>query len=105
MKLNVKSEAAVAPDIDRVKEDIVALTRDLASLIDKMKTVAVDGSGEAVRESVEELGATARALYEKVATQGERSAKFVGRQIEAQPVLSLLVAFAVGFCASRLLSR
>lgn len=105
MKQNVKSEPTVAPDIDQVKADIVALTRDLAALIDKMKTIAVDGSGEAVRESVEELGDKARVLYEKAAAQGERSAKAVGQQIEAQPVLSLLVAFAVGFCASRLLSR
>jgi len=58
-----------------------------------------------VRESVEELGDKARILYEQVAAQGERSAKAVSRQIEARPILSLAVAFAVGFCASRLLSR
>ena len=105
MKQSAKSQPTTAPEIDQVKEDILSLTRDLASLIDKMKTVAVDGSGEAVRESVEELGDKARILYEKVAAQGERSAKAVGRQIEAQPILSLLVAFAVGFFVNRLLSR
>ena len=105
MKQDVKRTASLASDIDQVKEDIAALTRDLASLIDKKKSVAVDGSGEAVRETVEELGAKARVLYERVADQGERSARSVGRQIETQPVLSLLVAFAVGFCASRLLAR
>jgi ElaB/YqjD/DUF883 family membrane-anchored ribosome-binding protein len=105
MKQSTKSQPTTPPDIDQVKDDILALTRDLASLIDKMKTVAVDSSGEAVRESVEELGDKARILYEQVAAQGERSAKAVSRQIEAQPILSLLVAFAVGFCVSRLLSR
>jgi len=105
MKQSAKSQPTTAPDIDQVKEDILALTRDLASLIDKMKTVAGDSSGEAVRESAEELGDKARILYEQVAAQGERSAKAVSRQIEAQPILSLLVAFAVGFCVSRLLSR
>ena len=105
MTQSAKSQPTTPPDIDQVKEDILSLTRDLASLIDKMKTVAVDSSGEAVRKSVEELGDKARILYEQVATQGERSAKAVNRQIEAQPILSLLVAFAVGFCVSRLLSR
>lgn len=105
MKQSTKSQATTAPDIDQVKEDILALTRDLAALIDKMKTVAVDSSSEAVRESVEELGDKTRILYEQVAAQGGRSAKAVSRQIEAQPILSLLVAFAVGFVVSRLLSR
>ena len=44
-------------------------------------------------------------LLEKLAAEGERSTKAVGRQIEAQPVISVLVAFGVGFCVSRLLSR
>lgn len=101
MKQNAKSEATVAPDIDQVKEDILALTRDLAALVDKMKTVAADGSGEAV----DALGDQVRVLYEKVAAKGGQSAKAVGRQVEAQPILSLLVAFGVGFCASRLLFR
>lgn len=104
MEHTVKSQLA-APGIDQVKDDIIALKRDLAALIDNMKTAAIDGSGDAVRESVEQLGERARTLYDKVAAQGAQSAKAVGRQIEAQPVLSLLVAFGVGFCASRLLAR
>lgn len=105
MKQDAKSETAAAPDIDQVKQDILALTRDLAALMEKMKAVAVEDSGEAVRDSVEAIGSNARALYDKVAAQGEQSAKAVGRGIEARPVLSLLVAFAVGFCISRLISR
>jgi ElaB/YqjD/DUF883 family membrane-anchored ribosome-binding protein len=88
-----------------VKQDILALTRDLTALIEKMKTIAVEDSGDAVRDSVEAIGGKARALYDRVAAQGEQSAKAVGREIEARPVLSLLIAFAVGFCVSRLISR
>lgn len=105
MEDSVKGSPAAAPGLDQVKDDIVALSRDLAALLDKMKAVAVGGAGEAARESAEQLGESARMLYDRLATQGERSAKAVGRQIEAQPVLSLLVAFGVGFCASRLLLR
>ena len=105
MKQDAKSETALAPDIDQVKQDILALTRDLATLMEKMKTIAVEDSGDAVRDSVEAIGSKARALYDRVAAQGEHSAKAVGREIEARPVLSLLIAFAVGFCVSRLISR
>jgi len=105
MTQNTKRKTAAAPDIDEVKDDILALTRDLAALVEKMQTVAVEESGDAVRESVEALGSKARLLYDKVVAQGEQSAKAVGREIEARPVLSLLVAFAVGFCISRLISR
>lgn len=105
MKKNTKSESTAAPDFDQAKEDFAALTRDLAALIEKMKVIAVDSSSEAVCSTVEELRTEAQALFEKVAAKGQRSSKAVGRQIEARPVLSLLVVFAVGFCASRLLSR
>ena len=105
MKQDAKSEIVAAPDIDQVKQDVLALTRDLTALIEKMKTIAVEDSGNAVRDSVEAIGSKARALYDKVAAQGEQSAKAVGRGIEARPVLSVLVAFAVGFCLSRLISR
>jgi ElaB/YqjD/DUF883 family membrane-anchored ribosome-binding protein len=105
MKQDAKSETAAAPDIDQVREDILALTRDLTTLMEKMKTVAVEESGDTVRESVEAIGSKARWLIDRVAAQGEQSAKVVGREIEARPVLSLLVAFAVGFCISRLISR
>jgi ElaB/YqjD/DUF883 family membrane-anchored ribosome-binding protein len=102
---SVKNERAEISDIEQVKDDIAALKRDLALLISTMTSAAVDGSGAAVRESAEQLSEGARVLYEKVAAQGDRTVKAVGQQIEAQPVLSLLVAFGVGFCASRLLSR
>jgi hypothetical protein len=82
-----------------------ALTRDLTALIEKMKTIAVEDSGDAVGDSVEAVGSKARALYDRVAVQGEQSAKAVGRESEARRVLSLLIAFAAGFCVSRLISR
>lgn len=105
MKQETKDGASVAPDIEQVRADILALTRDLAELIDKMKTAALDGSSEALHDSASAVGDKARSLYGKVAAQGERSAQAVGRQVEAQPVLSLLIAFAIGFCASRLIAR
>jgi hypothetical protein len=40
-----------------------------------------------------------------LAAQGERSMKALGRQVEEQPIMSLLLAFALGFAGSRWLSR
>ncbi|MBN1964402.1 MAG: hypothetical protein JW910_07135 [Anaerolineae bacterium] len=105
MKQDAKGEAAAAAEFDQVRQDIQALTHDLTALLESMKTIAVEESGEALSESVEAIGRRTRALYEKVAAQGEQSAKAVGREIEARPVVSLLVAFAVGFCISRFISR
>ncbi|MET4807580.1 hypothetical protein [Limibacillus sp. MBR-115] len=105
MKKTAKSESAISQDFDQATEDFAALTRDLTTLIEKMKAIAVGSSNEAVCKTVEELRTEAQALFEKVAAKGQQSSKAVGRQIEARPVLSLLVVFAVGFCASRLLSR
>ena len=99
----MKSRLVAVPDIDGVKDDILMLKRDLASLIDKM--IAADVSGNAARDSAEHPGDGAHTLFEKLAAEGERSAKAIGRQIEAQPVISLLVAFGVGLCVSRLLWR
>lgn len=105
MQENVRDQLAAAPSIDQVKDDILVLQRELASLVDRVKSAAVDGSGAVMRESAEQLGDGARMLYQKLTGQGDRSVKALGRQIEAQPVVSLLVAFGIGFCASRLLSR
>src|ERR1041385_4052446 len=105
MEQAMKSDPAAAPGIDQVKDELAALQRDFAALVEGLKTTAVDGAGAAVRASADRVGDGARLLYDRLSAQGERSAKAVGRQIEAQPVLSLLLAFGVGFCASRLLAR
>jgi hypothetical protein len=40
-----------------------------------------------------------------LAALGERSVKAVGRQIGQQPLISLVLAFALGFAGSQWLSR
>jgi len=60
---------------------------------------------EAYRYYVEQISGEAMRAYENLAAQGERSVKVIGRQVEEQPVVSLLLAFAVGFLGSRMLSR
>ena len=92
-------------DFDAVVEDLAALRRDVAALMSQMKSGALKGANGAAETLIGELCERASRLYEKVAAQGERSVKSVGHQIEERPVVSLLLAFAAGFIASRLLNR
>lgn len=88
-------------DLDAIMSDMNALKRDFARLTDHIKQ-ATDGAGSSAAERIEEQATRA---YEKLQAQGDRSVKAVRHQIEERPVVSLLIAFAIGLVASRLLSR
>jgi ElaB/YqjD/DUF883 family membrane-anchored ribosome-binding protein len=100
-----KSDVEMPPDIDAIVDDLAALKRDLATLMSHLKTDALNGASEAAQGAIGRIGDQAESIYESLAAQGKRSGKAIGRQVEEQPVVSLLIAFAVGYCASRLLSR
>ena len=100
-----KPDSEMPPDIEAIVDDLAALKRDLATLMSHLKTDALNGTGEAAQGAIGRISDQAESIYESLAAQGKRSGKAIGRQIEEQPVVSLLIAFAVGFCASRLLSR
>jgi ElaB/YqjD/DUF883 family membrane-anchored ribosome-binding protein len=100
-----KSDVEMPPDVDAIVDDIAALKRDLATLMNHMKTDAINGASETAQSAIGRIGDRAENIYESLVAQGKRSGKAIGRQVEEQPVVSLLLAFAVGFCVSRLLSR
>jgi hypothetical protein len=89
------------PDIDAIVSDLASLRRDLAALTDHLKIGAVSSAKGAARD----VAGEAERLYGNLAAQGERSMKALGRQVEEQPVMSLLLAFALGFAGSRWLSH
>ncbi len=92
------------PDLHAILNDIASLKRDLATLTGHLRDGAVNATSDA-RSAAGHLGDEAVRLYENLASQGERSAKAITRQVEEQPVMSVLLAFALGFLGSRLLSR
>lgn len=100
-----KSDSETPPDIEAIVDDLAALKHDLATLMSHLKTDALNGASEAAQGAIGRISDQAESIYESLAAQGKRSGKAIGRQVEEQPVVSLLIAFAVGFCASRLLSR
>jgi ElaB/YqjD/DUF883 family membrane-anchored ribosome-binding protein len=101
----VKPETDTAVDFDAIVRDLAALRQDFTDLMSKMKSGALKDANGAAENILAQLGDRASHLYDSVTAQGERSVKAVGRQVEERPVVSLLVAFGVGFIASRLLMR
>jgi ElaB/YqjD/DUF883 family membrane-anchored ribosome-binding protein len=98
-------DAETKADFDAVATDLAMLKRDVAALMSQLKSGAVRGAKEAAEDTLDQLSERASRLYDKVAAQGERSAEAISRQVEEQPIASLLIAFGVGFIVSRLLSR
>jgi hypothetical protein len=86
--------AAVGTDLESIRADVVSLRDDVRKLAGHLKAGAVNGlSDEASR------------LYDSLAAQGDRSLDAISRQVEEQPVMSLLLAFAAGFIGGRLIAR
>jgi ElaB/YqjD/DUF883 family membrane-anchored ribosome-binding protein len=101
----VNPETGTGVDFDAIIGDVAALRQDFADLMSQMKSGALKGANGAAEDILGQLGDRAGHLYDSVTAQGERSVKAVGRQVEERPLVSLLVAFGVGFIASRLLMR
>jgi ElaB/YqjD/DUF883 family membrane-anchored ribosome-binding protein len=92
-------------DFDAIVDDLAALRRDFATMMGNMKSSAVEGANGAAENAFDRLGDQVNHLYDRVKAQGERSANMIHKKVEEQPVMSLLIAFGVGFIASRLLNR
>jgi hypothetical protein len=94
-----------SPDLAAIVSDLASLRRDITTLTDHLKIGAINGAKGAAQDVAGHLGDEAERLYGKLVAQGERSMMAIGRQVEEQPIMSLLLAFALGFAGSRWLSH
>ena len=92
-------------DLDSIGDDVAVLKRDLSRLMDHMKNGTYDVATGSARDAVERLTSEADHVYRSLAKQGGRSIKSVSRQVEEQPLASLVVAFGIGLISGRLLGR
>ena len=92
-------------DLSTIGDDVVLLKRDISRLMDHLKNGTFDVATESTQEVVERLSDEADRLYRSLTKQSERSVKAISRQVEEQPLASLLVAFGIGLISGRLLSR
>jgi ElaB/YqjD/DUF883 family membrane-anchored ribosome-binding protein len=92
-------------DLSTIGDDVVLLKRDLSRLMDHLKNGTFDVAKESTQEVVQRLSDETDRLYRSLTKQSERSVKAISRQVEEQPLASLVVAFGIGLISGRLLSR
>jgi ElaB/YqjD/DUF883 family membrane-anchored ribosome-binding protein len=92
-------------DLSTIGDDVVLLKRDLSRLMDHLKNGTFDVAKESTQEVVERLSDETDRLYRSLTKQSGRSVKAISRQVEEQPLASLVVAFGIGLISGRLLSR
>jgi ElaB/YqjD/DUF883 family membrane-anchored ribosome-binding protein len=88
-------------DLELFREELDAMKRDVASLIERMKGVAAN----TVQHAARPIKRRVRTLRQEVGAQGDRSAKAVSLFIENQPVAAVSIAVAVGYIGARLFRR
>jgi ElaB/YqjD/DUF883 family membrane-anchored ribosome-binding protein len=92
-------------DLESIGDDVAMLKRDLSRLMAHMKNGTYEVATGSTRDAVERLSNEADQLYRGLAKQSNKSIKAVSRQVEEQPLASLLVAFGIGLISGRLLGR
>ena len=93
------------PDLTAIRDDLDALKTDLGALLKYAKNGAVDGVSDEAKRLYGKLSAQSGELYGKLSAQSGETLETVTRQIEENPLASLLIAFGVGFIFARILSR
>jgi ElaB/YqjD/DUF883 family membrane-anchored ribosome-binding protein len=88
-------------DIELFREDLVALKRDVASLIEHAK----GGATDTVQDAAGQIKRRVRSLREEAGAQRDRSARAVNLFVENQPVAALSIAVALGYIGARVLRR
>lgn len=91
------ASASDTADLDKVKEDLAALRKDLSALADAYK--------ENARGQAAGVAARARSGAEQVGAKAREGVSVVSHQIEERPLTSALVAFAAGLAIGKLLDR
>jgi len=89
------------PDLALFREDLAALKRDVANLIEHTKC----GATNAVENAVGSIERRARSLRQEAGAKGERSAEALSLFIEAQPLVALSIAVGIGYIGARVLRR
>lgn len=92
-------------DLEMISDDLASLKHDLAALMGHVNSGGFRAANEAAHNAAGQLGAWATDNYDNLAAQGKKSVKAIGDQVDEHPIVSLLIAFAAGFCVSRLVSR
>ena len=97
MNASIKTE----PTLASFQDDLTVLMRDVATLIDHVKTGAANGAGNVAAQ----LDDGAHRLYRNVAASGVQTGSAVSKKIEEQPLAAVAIALGLGYLGGRFLSR
>jgi hypothetical protein len=89
------------PYLALFREDLVALKRDVANLIEHMK----GGATNTVQNAAGHVGRRVLSLRREARAEGARSARAVNHFIEKQPFVALTITAAFGYLGARVLRR
>ncbi len=89
------------PELAVLREDIFALKRDVASLIEHIK----GGATISVQNAADQIERGLRSLRQQAGAEGERSAKAFNLFVENRPLVALTIAVGVGYIGARVLRR
>lgn len=95
------AQAATDPAVAALQEDLAALKSDVASLLAHLR----QGAGSGAHAVADQIDDKAHRLCRALADESAGSLKAIGARIEEQPLLAVLIAGGIGFCAGRLLFR
>lgn len=105
MDLRKKLENAGSADIEAIIDDLAALKKDVAKALQHVKKLNLDDAFDSARDMADELSDEAADLYKDLSKRGRKTMVAVEKQIDDQPIASLLMAFAAGFVISKLFFR
>ena len=91
----------VEPDLVLFREDLDALKRDVANLIEHMK----GGATNTVQNAANEVQRRVRVLGQRAGAEGDRSTKALQLFVQNQPVVALMIAAGIGYAGARVLRR
>jgi len=96
-------EAALA--LQAITSDIASLKHDLGALTRHLKLAAGEKTCAAPQSALGQISDEILRADENLTAQGKHSVQRIRRQVEDQPLMSVLLAFAVGVLGGRMLSR
>jgi ElaB/YqjD/DUF883 family membrane-anchored ribosome-binding protein len=86
-------------EVDQLVADVQALKRDIAKLAEHSRGAVWNGAAETATA----IGTEAQRLYDEVTAKGRHQVKRVSDQVQEQPIMSILIAFGIGFLGGRVL--
>ena len=105
MDLRKKLENASGADIEAIIDDLAALKKDVQKALQHVKKLNLDDALDGAREMADDFSDEAADLYKDLSKRGRKQIAAMEKQIDDQPIASLLMAFAAGFVISKLFFR